>query len=399
MIRIIKEDRRLVLEYNAELISVEWVDRELEKKGIVSIAGRFHFSREQLIVSGEEEPGFLDARRFILAELEGEYYKTKKEILGLEFDLLLNKNMRINEKTFIAERRVSIFRKIDQLVHKQIYVGGEYEGAISISDFEILLSDFPTKTELNYYAQSRITRILKDYFEDVPDAEKKLNDYLRRRGRINKKAGVDSLYEYEVEKYRYIRDCLVEMLEDADSYSENDWQKKIIEFLLLLFPKYIAVLEKIQIKDFYTDSKRCIDRYVDLTLVDANGNVDIIEIKKPFKACLLSSSRYRDNYTPKKELAGAVMQVEKYIFHLNKWGVDGERILNQKHAAILPSGVLLKITNPKGLIVIGRDDDLGLDQKFDLEIIKRKYAHIIDIITYDDLLVRINNIIARFQQK
>jgi hypothetical protein len=42
---------------------------------------------------------------------------------------------------------------------------------------------------------------------------------------------------------------------------------------------------------------------------------------------------------------------------------------------------------------MGREKGLSDVQKNDLEIIKRKYKNIMDIITYDDLIRRIKNII------
>ncbi len=50
------------------------------------------------------------------------------------------------------------------------------------------------------------------------------------------------------------------------------------------------------------------------------------------------------------------------------------------------------------MIILGRDVDFAADQKFDFEIIKRKYANVIDIMTYDDLLRRLDNIISMIQK-
>jgi hypothetical protein len=167
-----------------------------------------------------------------------------------------------------------------------------------------------------------------------------------------------------------------------------------VDFLLLIFPKYIAVLENLHIKDFYSNPSKVKDRYIDLTLIDANGTLDIVEIKKPFANCILSQSKYRDNYTPRTELSGSVMQIEKYLFHLSKWGREGEKEILKKRSAELPSGFEIKVTNPKAMIILGRDTDFANDQKFDFEIIRRKYANVIDIMTYDNLLRRLDNIIA-----
>lgn len=53
----------------------------------------------------------------------------------------------------------------------------------------------------------------------------------------------------------------------------------------------------------------------------------------------------------------------------------------------------IRITNPRAMLIMGRDHNLSNNQLFDFELFKRKYADIIDIITYDDLLRRLEHII------
>jgi len=114
-----------------------------------------------------------------------------------------------------------------------------------------------------------------------------------------------------------------------------------------------------------------------------------VEIKQPFDKCIVTNNQYRDNYIPLRELSGTVMQIEKYIFYLNKWGRAGEEFLTKQYKDTLPDGFSIKITNPGGIIVMGRDTNLTSEQKQDFEVIKRKYKNVIDIITYDDLLGRL----------
>jgi hypothetical protein len=72
--------------------------------------------------------------------------------------------------------------------------------------------------------------------------------------------------------------------------------------------------------------------------------------------------------------------------------VAARRHLRHGNAAELPGGLEIRITNPKGMIILGRerrpDGTPALDagQALDLEVIKRKYANVMDIMTYDDLL-------------
>lgn len=318
---------------------------------------------------------------------------------GLKYDLLLDKTMKLEPQVFIANREISVFRRIDEFVDEQIIVGGENEGAIPLADFQHLLETFPTSTELTHYARSRISRVLKDYFGTLSDAEGKLNRYLARKKRLAATSRNSILENFELQKFEYIHSELEGMLKVADSYTETIWQKKILELLLFVFPKYIAVLENVHIKDFYSKAGKVTDGYIDLMLVDANGNIDIIEVKRPFANALLSRNKYRDrHHTPRTELAGSVMQSEKYLFHLNKWGQAGEREIYEKRKSELPDGMELKITNPKAMILLGRDNDFSGEQRFDFEIIRRKYANMIDVMTYDDLLRRLENIIAMMKR-
>ena len=147
------------------------------------------------------------------------------------------------------------------------------------------------------------------------------------------------------------------------------------------------------------------NRFIDICLIDAGGSIDVIEIKKPFDDVLLSRGLYRGNSVPTKVLSGTIMQAEKYLFHLSKWGVEGERQLTKKYAHMLPNGMQIRVTSPKAMILLGRDkrtdgtSALANDQLFDLEVIKRKYSNMMDILSYDDLVRRLDNVIASLSRR
>lgn len=410
----------MLLEYQAE--STAWVDRKLKESKKVTILKIFTFLSEDLLpkqtsdklldlhhfvetskddVHGEmsNESAYIDdsddTKTFILGYLEGTYFKIRKDILGLKYDLSLHKEIPLDEKTFMTHRSISVFRKIDELIDEPIIISGDANGAIPLDEFKYLLKSFPNSTELDRYADARISRVLQDYFTTMSDGQRTLATYLSKKSRPKPVSPTQFLEQYELPKYRYLRDELTSNLNNWSSYIEKDWQNLMAEFLLLLFPKYIALLKNLYIKDFYTNAKIPTPRYIDFVLVDAKGSVDIIEIKQPFNERILSHGKYRDNYNPHKELSGSIMQVEKYLFHLNKWGHVGEQDILKKRHHELPPNFKINITNPKGIVILGRDDDFSNDQQwFDFEVIRRKYANIIDILTYDDLLRRLNNIIA-----
>ncbi len=395
MIKILKIKDRLLLRYEADRFNdARWIDEKLKQDGSVTLRRTFTFESDDLLSEPDPENLSDDARTFVLGVEAGDYFKINQDTLSLKHDLLLWKEMPLSHQTFIANRDISIFRRIDDLVDEPIVVGGDSDESIPLTDFEELLSNFPTSTELTHYARARIARVLKDYLGTMSDAQKRLDTYLNKKRTIRTASRVKFLQGYEPRKFEYVRDELQVMLKEAESYSEKEWQKLIVSFLLLIYPKYIAVLDNLHIKDFYSNKTKAKNRYIDLTLVDANGTIDIIEIKKPFSNCLLSTNKYRDNYTPKTELSGSVMQVEKYMFHLNKWGRPGELEILKKRKHELPKNFEIKVINPQAVIILGRDIDFSDDQKFDFEIIKRKYANVIDIMTYDDLLRRLDNIIT-----
>lgn len=399
MIKFIKGDDQLLFKYQPSGNFDEGiVGHKLETEGKVTIRRTFTFEQADLVEPPDPVEFDDGERTFVFGVAEGDYYRINRRILGLKHDLLIWKEMLLSQKTFIANRDISIIGRIDALVEEPIVVGGVAEGAIPLEDFNELLANFPTTTELNHYANARVARVLKDYLGTMSDAQAKLDKFLNKKRSISATSRIGFLEDYEPRKFEYVREELQNMLKDAESYSEHDWQKQIVGFLLLIFPKYIAVLEKLQVKDFYSDPAKVKNRFIDLTLVDANGTIDIVEIKKPFANCLLSRNKYRDNYTPRTELSGSVMQVEKYIFHLNKWGRDGEKEILKKRKSELPHNFEIKVTNPQAMIILGRDIDFADDQKFDFEIIKRKYANIIDIMTYDDLLRRLDNIILMIEK-
>lgn len=401
MIKLSKQQSQLLLIYKPDRFNdARWLDDKLQHDGKATLRRTFTFIPSNLVAqptpAADEDAG---ERVFLLGVLDSGYYRVSKEILDIKYDLLLDSAMAFKPQTFIAERDISVFRRIDELIDEPIIVGGTAEGAIPLDDFEHLLKTFPTSTELTHYARTRVARALKDYFGTMSDAEHQLNQHLNRKKKPPVASREGIVASFELQKFQYVHSELKSMLKDVDGYSEKNWQSKILDLLLLVFPKYIAVLENVHVKDFYTHAPKCTDRYIDLMLVDANGCIDIIEVKKPFSNALVSSSTYRDSHTPKKELSGSLMQAEKYLFHLNKWGHAGEQQIYNKHKDELPSGIELKIANPKAMILIGRDNDFVGQQRFDFEIIRRKYANMLDIMTYDDLLRRVGNIIEMMKRQ
>ncbi|TRC89690.1 DUF4263 domain-containing protein [Mesorhizobium sp. WSM4310] len=406
------DEKGVTLEYVADLGNNQWVARELEQNGRVTLTKVFFFRQADLIDDkpddGDDDDDDDDDEqklyRFRFATTKGGYHHIPGRILGLKSDVLIvAQGVMLDRKTFAAERNIGIFRHIAKLKKDSgaIVIGGDREGNIPLEAFLELLERFPNTMELNRYAAARVEAVLGEFFEGKQSAREQYETYLNKRNAsASSRVRKEELLQAELDKFVFLRDTLSAWLDQATNYSEKQWQAMVISVILLLFPKYVAVLENVRIADFYSTPGRRKNRYIDLCLVDANGNIDVIEIKKPFDDVLLSKSLYRDNYVPTKELSGTIMQAEKYLIHLSKWGVDGERELSERYGTKLPADLQIRVTNPKAMLLLGRDRRAGgaaaltESQSFDLEVIKRKYANMMDIVTYDDLLRRLDRIIA-----
>lgn len=398
MIEIKKTDRRLLLRYLADQTpDAGWVDDVLSReKKITFSSGVFTFEPQDIVVDHDPDHEiYIDnqERYFTFGTVSGDYYEIDRRILRTKYNVLFYKNAKIAKNTFVAYQNISIFKKIDSLTNEQIIIGGNHKNAITIEDFYTLLKTFPNSTELKHYSNSRISGQLQNYFATMDDAQKKLQKYLNKKIKIEPVSSAFPVLEYELGKFLYIRNTFTDMLKVHDQYTEKNWQNLIADFLPLIFPKYISVLKEVRIKDYISKESNPVSRYIDFMLVDSSGAIDIVEIKKPYTSCILSAGVYRDNYIPHRELSGSIMQIEKYLFHLSKSGNAGELDIVSKNQNKIPQNLKLKIINPKGMVILGRDKDFTPKQQFDFEIIRRKYSNIIDILTYDDILSRLNNTI------
>lgn len=395
MIQFTQEESQIILIYVSD--NVGWIQDKFDSGVDVTIRKTFFFVKEdEYIESIPEDVADIQkdtVRKFVFAKLHGEYFKIDRRILATRHDIFIHKSMELKESHFIALWKVSIFKKISDLVKEDLYIGGENTNSMPISEYQQLVKEFPNQYEITKYVEARLGAVLGNYFDSAIPLEEKYKIYLNKKKSKNGANIFSSLRGSELLKYQIILKKLEEMLKDEKLYNEKQWQIEILQIILLLYPKYLYVFQEAPVYDGYNKK----NREIDILLVDANGHADIIEIKKPEFGKIITNGTYRDNYIPKRELTGTVMQVEKYIFYLNKGGEKTENNLCEKYKDIIPKGFKIKIVNPCGIIIMGREDGLSQEQSEDFEVVKRKYKNIIDIITYDDLLKRLKFAVGRFQ--
>ena len=109
----------------------------------------------------------------------------------------------------------------------------------------------------------------------------------------------------------------------------------------------------------------------------------------------MRKAKYRDNYVPSLELTGTAMQVEYYIRQLTGNPSQNIRKIEER---LRKAGFdeEVQINNVKGMIIMGRTNTFNERQKESYRILKNQFSNIISIISYDELLDILKNIIERF---
>lgn len=411
MIRIYPADNLLILNYTSN-DNPYLAKEKLVNDGSFMLRKTFYFQIKDLLDDSlkaqienayenqrdldgqeDEDPFGEEGVSFVLGRKIADYYRIEHGMITRDHPVSLHESLKMDVKLFVSHRNISVFAKLEKFIKDHIYIGGSANNAIPEAVMWGLINKFPNTYQKDLYEGSVITNIIRDYVDNVPDYIAKYEKYLNKRRAVKPSDLGPILKDQEIHKFQLIRDKLETMLKEEISYHETQWQEEILTIISLIYPKYVYAFKNVQLK-----RKDQTDLFVDILLIDSAGYADIIEIKKPFESAIVTQATYRDNHIPYRELTGTIMQIEKYIYHLNRWGADGEKHLTQRLKG-LPDGFEVKLTNPGGLVIMGRDNNLIYDQKKDFEVVKRKYKNIMDILTYDELLRRLTFMIELWKQK
>ena len=403
-IRVFIHNNNLLLEYlpaekDGWLENIFYNDETSYKiKGVFEVTDTDFCSEDPYLPSN-------NAYYFVIGELQKDgFFHIFNHILNTQNDVLISKEASINIKYFgVSDSyNLNVLKKIEELLNSQVIITNETNDDlkfIPIEIYESLIDQFPTRTEQLYYTDAKITNILSEYVESTTDGQYRFENYIKKRNRkiIKNINSLVSINKYEIQKYEYILDELKNMLEKSNLYDEDAWQNKILEIILFLFPKYIFYIKEFKIPDL---TKRSKEKRIDIALFDATGNIDIIEIKKPNAGKIITDSQYRRNHIPAHTLSGSIMQTEKYLYLLNLLGQNGEDKLNERYQKKLQKyKINIKINSPRGIVIAGNSSEFTSEQRLDFDIIRRKYMRIVDIITYDDLIGRLENILNALKSK
>lgn len=344
-----------------------------------------------------EENDWFDADEsvaFKIGEKTGDYFKMKKGIFGTSHDFYFHVDIRFKSELFVASRNISILHKLDSMITGDLYIGGQNETYVPMSVYYELIDKFPTSYELTLYSHKRVAQVLKNYIDGLGKVTDRYEKHLNQR--LN--SSVDDTFHYENELklsiLTSVYDRMKWMLSEEDGFSEKQWQEIVKDALLLIYPKYIWAEREVTVG---TDGRH--KKAPDFILIDSSGFVDILEIKKPNNQRLITKTKYRNNYVADRDLSGAIVQIEKYVQCLNHSGKAGEKMLQKRLRDKIPGNIAIKAVNPVGMLLMGRGDGLSCEQLIDLEIIKRQHKNIVDIMTYDDLIYRLKNMIAQLERQ
>lgn len=370
------------------------ITKRLNTEDGVSVKHTFWVTKDLLCEDIEDDDDWEETLRFYIGAVGEAYTQLDSEVFSTDHCFYFGNEISLKPEMFTAYRNISILRKIDEVIERDFYIGGDWEihNGISKETFDELLAKFPKTAELDKYAHKRIASIIKDYFPECDKYEAIYEKFVEsKNSRYTSSVPAISKYnvQIELEQFTVAYQELMDMLNRYETIDEKQWQEKIQNILQLLYPKYICCVREIK---FYGGKK---DKQPDFLLVDANGFVDILEIKK---ADVRMLTQYRNNYVVTREISGAIQQIEKYVFCLNS-SDKAKECVSKKLTKFLPERVEVKIVNPQGILLAGRSNEFTNEQQKDFELIKRQYKHVADIMTYDDLVQRLENIIVSLKKR
>lgn len=247
MVEFEVKQNKLILIYSPDG-GVDWIFERLKSKEDINIKYPvFKFKKSHIFnrADSKKEHGV----EFILGSLVGNYFKIDSRVLGLKNDLFIDKGLKLKEKHFVAKRKNSIFKKIDDITNRNIYIGGNHKDAISEHDFNAIIKNFPNDYEINQYVKARLNSVLKEYLDLSEVHEENYNKYLNKKPSIKDNSLNEKFIKIDIVKYSEILNKLKMMLENSDQYNEKQWQEEILHIILLIFPKYIHVFKEVPVKD------------------------------------------------------------------------------------------------------------------------------------------------------
>lgn len=399
MNRIFEKDNKIYISFENSWRPVYSLDSEFISRGTFHLRPGLYFFIDEY---GNLEQGSFnnqDEWAIEIGDLKDEYLILNAEVFNLKHEVRIHSSFidKLKLKHFVTNR-MSNFKKIDDLINEDFIIVPEVydddsKNHITFEEYNELIKSFPTKTTLDHYTNKVLSEKIEEHFELNKNYEGIYERHIERREKVKNKSinqplfsdNIDSqITENEIQKFNLAFQKLEVLLEN-EGVHEKKWQEEILNIILLIYPHYQFAIDEVTMGN---------NKRVDFILVDFLNNVDIIEIKRPEKS-ILRKAKYRDNYVPSLELTGTAMQVEYYIRQLTGNPSQNIRKIEER---LRKAGFdeEVQINNVKGMIIMGRTNTFNERQKESYRILKNQFSNIISIISYDELLDILKNIIERF---
>lgn len=314
------------------------------------------------------------------------------EILNSKFDrfrwiITLGEN-EIMVKRGIYRVRTSIqllSRMNDELIERS----RDIKNDIIRNQFSIIFPTYFKEEETPVYVSGTLARIINKKIlprlssEDRQAVLEFLPDFLASES-LN---AVNFLkVDAEIESLRDLASDFKKAIKN--NHAESWWQKYIKKNILIIQQGYIKAIEKMNIGIGVV-------KLPDFSLVTHDDYLDIFEIKRPTTE-LIKLDTSRNNYYWSIEMSKAISQVENYIEKLSKHADAVRSYLKDEHK------IDLKVLRPRGIILAGNTQGFTLQkEKDDFRLLSQGIKNIA-FVTYDELLMRLENyikILESFKKK
>ena len=106
--------------------------RLLNEEGF-QIKNTFFVTKELLYGVSDAEYELEGTLRFCIGQVGDEYTLLNSNVIGTEHSFFLGNEINLKPEMFVAYRNISILRKIDNLIQRDFYIGGDWETHNGIS--------------------------------------------------------------------------------------------------------------------------------------------------------------------------------------------------------------------------------------------------------------------------
>lgn len=317
------------------------------------------------------------------------YYINKKVEHLKPTSFIIDKNLKSSIKIAGKKTVVTLnYTDLEYFKDKMTDLSNEYKRDRSFFADEFFYTTYPFDfPEAKLSSQKRLSKLLasldKDVIERIGPAElEKIENFYETLLKTKYKSDnykLKFITRTKVKIDTITVDSIISEFEEkfAKNTSESDWGTFLEKNLFLIDSKYVKAIPELNVVLAGA-------RKVDFGLIDAQGYLDMFEIKKP-QTELLATKQDRGNYYWHPNATMALMQAEKYLYYAeSRRKILEEDIERQKKHKVT-------VIKPRAYIIMGNTSQLDTKEKQEDFRVLRSSLKNLEIILYDELLERLKN--------